>query len=79
MPEQWQFIYHKMMEEYILSEGYTQTCSLYAGYFVDNVVAPVCDVVIKVWIDRERGEECATSFPFEYFVQTILTHSVISL
>ncbi len=51
MPECLWFIYHKMMEEYILSEGYTQTRSLYAGHFVDNVVAPICDVVGKVRID----------------------------
>jgi len=47
MPECLWFIYHKMMEEYILSEGYTQTRSLYAGHFVDNVVSPICDLVGK--------------------------------
>jgi len=42
------FLYHKMMEEYIRSEGYTQTRSLYAGHFLDNVVTPIYDVVAKV-------------------------------
>ncbi|KAL3922878.1 MAG: hypothetical protein SGILL_001970 [Bacillariaceae sp.] len=39
------FLYHKMMEEYIKSEGYTQTRSLYAGHFLDNVVEPIYDVL----------------------------------
>jgi len=47
MPECMWFLYHKMMEEYILSEGYTQTRSLYAGFYVDNVVGPICDIVSK--------------------------------
>lgn len=47
MPECMWFLYHKMMEEYTLSEGFTQTRSLYAGHFVDNVVAPIFDVVSK--------------------------------
>ena len=42
------FLYHKMMEEYIKSEGYTQTRSLYAGHFLDNVVEPIYNVVSKV-------------------------------
>ena len=42
------FLYHKMMEEYIRSEGYTQTRSLYAGHFLDNVVTPIYDVIAKV-------------------------------
>lgn len=48
MPECLWFLYHKMMEEYITSEGYTQQRSLYPGHFLDNVVAPICDVVSKV-------------------------------
>jgi hypothetical protein len=48
MPECLWFLYHKMMEDYILSEGYTQTRSLYAGHFVDNVVCPIYDIVGKV-------------------------------
>ncbi len=48
MPECLWFIYHKMMEEYILSEGYTQTRSLYAGHYLDSVVAPICEIVTKV-------------------------------
>jgi len=48
MPECMWFLYHKMMEEYTLSEGFTQTRSLYAGHFVDNVVAPIFDIVSKV-------------------------------
>ena len=42
------FLYHKMMEEYIKSEGYTQTRSLYAGHFLDNVVEPVYSILLKV-------------------------------
>eukprot|EP00537_Pseudo-nitzschia_pungens_P009567 CAMPEP_0172380904 /NCGR_PEP_ID=MMETSP1060-20121228/70676_1 /TAXON_ID=37318 /ORGANISM="Pseudo-nitzschia pungens, Strain cf. cingulata" /LENGTH=2133 /DNA_ID=CAMNT_0013108671 /DNA_START=189 /DNA_END=6590 /DNA_ORIENTATION=+ len=41
------FLYHKMMEEYINSEGYTQSKSLYAGHFLDNVVEPIYSVVAK--------------------------------
>ena len=48
MPECMWFLYHKMMEEYTLSEGFTQTRSLYAGHFVDNVVAPIFEIVSKV-------------------------------
>ena len=48
MPECMWFLYHKMMEDYILSEGYTQTRSLYAGHFVDNVISPIYDVVGEV-------------------------------
>jgi callose synthase len=48
MPECTWFLYHKMMEEYIKSEGYTQTRSLYAGHFLDTVVEPIYDIVAKV-------------------------------
>lgn len=48
MPECLWFLYHKMMEEYIRSEGYTQTRSLYAGHYLDNVVTPIYEVVVKV-------------------------------
>lgn len=47
MPECMWFLYHKMMEEYILCEGYTQTRSLYAGHFVDNVVHPIYEIVVE--------------------------------
>jgi callose synthase len=52
MPECTWFLYHKMMEEYIKSEGYTQTRSLYAGHFVDTVVYPIYDIVGKVCVPR---------------------------
>lgn len=48
MPECTWFLYHKMMEEYIKTEGYTQTRSLYAGHFLDTVVTPIYKVVLKV-------------------------------
>lgn len=48
MPECLWFLYHKMMEDYILSEGYTQTRSLYAGHFVDNVIQPIYNIILKV-------------------------------
>lgn len=48
MPECLCFLYHKTMEEYIKSEGYTQTRSLYAGHFLDFVVAPLYQIVSKV-------------------------------
>lgn len=51
MPECLWFLYHKMMEEYIRSEGYTQTRSLYAGHYLDNVVTPIYEVVAKVRCD----------------------------
>lgn len=41
------FLYHKMMEEYTKSEGYTQTRSLYAGHFLDNVIEPIYNVLVK--------------------------------
>jgi callose synthase len=50
MPECLWFLYHKMMEEYIQSDGYTQTRSLYAGYYLDHVVTPIYDVVAMVRI-----------------------------
>jgi callose synthase len=48
MPECLWFLYHKMMEEYIKSEGYTQTRSLYAGHFLDHVVKPIYTIVNDV-------------------------------
>jgi callose synthase len=48
IPECIWFLYHKMMEEYIQSEGYTQTRSLYAGHYLDNVVTPIYEVIAKV-------------------------------
>ena len=48
MPECLWFLYHKMMEEYIQSEGYTHTRSLYAGFYVDCVVTPIFDIVQMV-------------------------------
>lgn len=42
------FLYHKMMQEYVQSEGYTQTRSLYAGHFLDTVVTPIFVVVRDV-------------------------------
>lgn len=48
MPECLWFLYHKMMEEYIQSEGFTHTRSLYAGFYVDCVVMPIFEIVQKV-------------------------------
>ena len=48
MPECLWFLYHKMMEVYIKSEGYTQTRSLYAGHYLDHVVVPIYTIVLKV-------------------------------
>jgi callose synthase len=48
MPECLWFLYHKMMEEYVKSEGYTQTRSLYAGHFLDNAVNPIYSIVAEV-------------------------------
>ena len=42
------FLYHRMMEEYVRSEGYTQTRSLYAGHFLDHVVTPIFAIVKTV-------------------------------
>lgn len=48
MPECTWFLYHKMMEEYIKSEGYTQTRSLYAGHFLDTVATPIFKIIKNV-------------------------------
>lgn len=42
------FLYHKMMQEYVRSEGYTQTRSLYAGHFLDFVITPIFNIIRKV-------------------------------
>jgi callose synthase len=60
MPECIWFLYHKMMEEYIQSEGFTQTRSLYAGYFLDTVVFPIYTVVAKVSTSEFRETENTT-------------------
>lgn len=48
MPECVWCLYHKMMEEYIQSEGYTQARSLYAGHFLDTVVTPIFQIICRV-------------------------------
>jgi len=45
MPECMWFLYHKMMEQYTMSEGFTQARSLYAGHFVDKVIFPIYEIV----------------------------------
>jgi callose synthase len=66
MPECLWFLYHKMMEEYIQSEGYTQTRSLYAGYYLDFVVGPIYLIVDKVslqsWCDDVEKLSSLTPF-----------------
>jgi callose synthase len=57
MPECLWCLYHKMMEEYIRSEGYTQIRSLYAGHFLDTVVTPIFQVISRVSVRRD----CALS------------------
>jgi len=47
MPECMWFLYHKMMEEYILSEAGPSGRSLYAGHFIDRVICPIYDIVAK--------------------------------
>lgn len=47
MPECLWFLYHKMMEEYTQSEGFSQTRSLYAGHFLDTVVSPIYEIAFK--------------------------------
>jgi callose synthase len=42
------FLYHKMMQEYVRSEGYTQTRSLYAGHFLDTTVTPIFEILKTV-------------------------------
>jgi len=48
MPECLWFLYHKMMEEYIQSEGYAKTRSLYAGHFLDSVITPIYEILAMV-------------------------------
>lgn len=50
MPECLWFLYHKMMEEYTRSEGYSQTRSLYPGHYLDKVVGPIYDLAFKVCV-----------------------------
>ena len=59
MPECVWCLYHSMMEEYIRSEGYTQTRSLYAGHFLDNVITPIYQIVATV-------RECSLSLCFHF-------------
>ena len=59
MPECLWFLYHKMMEEYTQSEGFTQTRSLYAGHYLDTVVTPIYSIVAKV---RENQMCCPFGF-----------------
>lgn len=66
MPECMWFLYHKMMEEYTLSEGFTQTRSLYAGHFVDNVVAPIFEIVSKVCRSHPCRIKCLRVPKFRY-------------
>jgi callose synthase len=58
MPECIWFLYHRMMEEYIRSEGYTQTRSLYAGHYLDNVVSPIFKIVSQVSSERTELIYC---------------------
>ena len=47
MPECCWYLYHSMMESYTKYEGYTATRSLNSGHFLDYVVTPIYDVVVK--------------------------------
>jgi callose synthase len=47
MPECLCFLYHKMMQEFLVHRGAGEGSSLYAGYFLDHVVTPIWDVVLK--------------------------------
>jgi len=47
MPECMWYLYHRMMESYTQCEGYTATRSLNSGHFLDYVVTPIYDVVVK--------------------------------
>lgn len=47
MPECLCFLYHKMMEEYLVNRYQDDTKSLYAGYFLDHIVSPVWEVVVR--------------------------------
>ena len=68
---------------YILSEGYTQTRSLYAGHFVDNVIAPIYNIVQKVraWkkfaIARQFPNNSLTQLSFDsIFVLIRVEHGI---
>jgi callose synthase len=47
MPECLCFLYHKMMQEFLVHRGVGESSALYAGYFLDHVVTPIWDVVLK--------------------------------
>eukprot|EP00560_Eucampia_antarctica_P003873 CAMPEP_0197837544 /NCGR_PEP_ID=MMETSP1437-20131217/32466_1 /TAXON_ID=49252 ORGANISM="Eucampia antarctica, Strain CCMP1452" /NCGR_SAMPLE_ID=MMETSP1437 /ASSEMBLY_ACC=CAM_ASM_001096 /LENGTH=1848 /DNA_ID=CAMNT_0043444667 /DNA_START=1096 /DNA_END=6642 /DNA_ORIENTATION=+ len=57
MPECMWFLYHKMMEQYTMSEGFTQTRSLYAGNFVDKVIFPIYDIVCASMKSKKDHKE----------------------
>jgi callose synthase len=63
MPECIWCLYHKMMEEYIQSEGYTQIRSLYAGHFLDTVVTPIFQIISRV---RTFETRCNFTFREEF-------------
>lgn len=77
MPECTWFLYHKMMAEYIKSEGYTQTRSLYAGHYLDNVVKPIYSIIVKVNLvcDESANRFVFLSLTFVQFY--IIEHEVL--
>lgn len=66
-----------MMAEYIKSEGYTQTRSLYAGHFLDNVVKPIYSIIVKVNLvcDESANRFVFLSLTFVQFY--IIEHEVL--
>jgi callose synthase len=70
MPECIWCLYHQMMEEYIRSEGYTQTRSLYTGHFLDTVITPIYNVVAKV---------CAIGFQIQQYILVSLLTFILFL
>ncbi|KAG5186996.1 1,3-beta-glucan synthase component-domain-containing protein [Tribonema minus] len=48
MPESLCFLYHKMMQEFLVHRDATgEQAALYAGYFLDHVVTPIWEVVLR--------------------------------
>ncbi|CAM9568890.1 unnamed protein product [Chrysoparadoxa australica] len=54
IPECLCFLYHKMMQEFEVHGGAAGESSLYAGFFLDHVVTPIWEVIVKS--HRSRGD-----------------------
>ncbi len=54
MPECLCFLYHKSMQEFILHKENRDGVSLYAGYFLDHVITPIWETVVKSHVNDDH-------------------------